>query len=834
MALATLSIDLIAKLASFEADMGKAARIAERRAAEIQKSLDDLKSFAANFVGGMAVGMASAFTVGAVEAFISKTVDAGDELNRLSQITGISVDQLSAWGNVARRNGVDVDDLAEQINELQVRLAETKDSTSGAGAALKALGLDYRELQRMASDDAFRAVAAALSEVEDSGKKTALAMQIGGDEYQKLIPILNDLSSVGVDQASITAEQAAAASHYKDTIAELQDAGETWSQVIVSGMIPALDETARALVDVIAGTGGLTEEAKLLSKEGSISGWARSTVTGLSYVLDAGGVVARAFGVIGKTAAAMVAETIIAVKGVGSAVVSAASGNFGQALSDLRSAYTSTSAAGQAWVDDMGHIFSDQLLGSRLRDRIGEIQDAGSSAAAAGEKAKRTITNLGAAADAAKSAAGKASKSADGRAAEKALAEYEKLITSIRTKTAAQAQELETGEKVSEAQKMALTIMSQLRDGRLKLNDAQKTSVTGYLEELLNTEKLVDVQKSAAAWQQEAATANADAVEQRRSDIDAIAEQIQAQQNANAQIGMSSDQLAEFTRLQREDQAAALDRRAAILGDGDMAGTLRDQAQAMRDLNAQERRGIALMDDYKANASGGVSDGLRDYLDQISDVRSAASQAAGNALQQTEDAMTQFFTTGKLGVRSLIDTMLAEFMRLQVVRPMMASLTSGNGLAGLMSLFGGGSGGYTGAGSTGSGIGNAGAGDYSAWMKNALGGVYGAQAFALGGAFTNSVVSQPTLFKFAQGGAMRNGLMGEAGPEAIMPLIRMGSGHLGVRAVGGGGSVQPIIQQSFTVGEVVTRGQVLEIAQQAAVGAVRGNAAARAAVGRGD
>ncbi len=67
---------------------------------------------------------------------------------------------------------------------------------------------------------------------------------------------------------------------------------------------------------------------------------------------------------------------------------------------------------------------------------------------------------------------------------------------------------------------------------------------------------------------------------------------------------------------------------------------------------------------------------------------------------------------------------------------------------------------------------------------NAKGGVYGAQgvtAFAKGGAFTNQIVDRPTLFPFAKGA----GLMGEAGPEAIMPLRRDGSGRLGVSAAFG-------------------------------------------------
>jgi phage-related minor tail protein len=55
---------------------------------------------------------------------------------------------------------------------------------------------------------------------------------------------------------------------------------------------------------------------------------------------------------------------------------------------------------------------------------------------------------------------------------------------------------------------------------------------------------------------------------------------------------------------------------------------------------------------------------------------------------------------------------------------------------------------------------------------------YGIQKFAMGGAFTNQIVDSPTLFKFAQG----TGMMGEAGPEAIMPLKRDANGNLGVRS----------------------------------------------------
>lgn len=67
----------------------------------------------------------------------------------------------------------------------------------------------------------------------------------------------------------------------------------------------------------------------------------------------------------------------------------------------------------------------------------------------------------------------------------------------------------------------------------------------------------------------------------------------------------------------------------------------------------------------------------------------------------------------------------------------------------------------------------------------------GAQRFAKGSAFTNQIVNRPTPFRFARGA----GLMGEAGPEAIMPLGRDANGRLGVYGAANqnGGGVQYVV-----------------------------------------
>lgn len=74
-------------------------------------------------------------------------------------------------------------------------------------------------------------------------------------------------------------------------------------------------------------------------------------------------------------------------------------------------------------------------------------------------------------------------------------------------------------------------------------------------------------------------------------------------------------------------------------------------------------------------------------------------------------------------------------------------------------------------------------------------------AFAKGAAFEGGnvvpfakggVVSSPTVFPMANG----MGLMGEAGPEAVMPLKRLPSGDLGVQAQGGGVKIEVIDQRT--------------------------------------
>jgi lambda family phage tail tape measure protein len=156
------------------------------------------------------------------------------------------------------------------------------------------------------------------------------------------------------------------------------------------------------------------------------------------------------------------------------------------------------------------------------------------------------------------------------------------------------------------------------------------------------------------------------------------------------------------------------------------------------------------------------------------------SKIVENSFQGMADALADFARTGKLDFKSLVDQMILDLIRFEL-RAQMSSLYSGMG--GLGGLFASAKGWMSAPGSLDFGP--------AAIPVLAKGGVYdtGLQTFAKGGMFTNSVVNEPTLFKFAKG----TGMMGEAGPEAIMPLKRDSNGNLGVRGPSGGGNVDVVV-----------------------------------------
>lgn len=157
------------------------------------------------------------------------------------------------------------------------------------------------------------------------------------------------------------------------------------------------------------------------------------------------------------------------------------------------------------------------------------------------------------------------------------------------------------------------------------------------------------------------------------------------------------------------------------------------------------------------------------------------------------DALIEFTKTGKLNFKGLVDSMIEGLIRYELQQQQIAMYAAAK--PGIMnffgSLFGGARPGIATSPITTSITGDIGTIPSLSNLFAAKGNIFdaGLKTFAQGGMFTNSVVNQPTLFKFAQG----TGLMGEAGPEAIMPLKRDSNGNLGVRSGNSGTSVDVVV-----------------------------------------
>jgi len=210
-----------------------------------------------------------------------------------------------------------------------------------------------------------------------------------------------------------------------------------------------------------------------------------------------------------------------------------------------------------------------------------------------------------------------------------------------------------------------------------------------------------------------------------------------------AEVARGKTELTELEKLNAQVNLLQLDILAATNPAlAEHVRLLRDRAAALDAATAKQKAD-------SESIGAGIQQRLQDYYNSVKDLGGAIGDAVVGGLQGLEDQLTAFVTTGKANFKELATSILSDLARIAIRAAIIQPIVKA--LGGLFPGF-----------------------------QFANGGVFaqnGIQKFAMGG-----VVNRPTIFPFANG----TGLMGEAGPEAIMPLQRGANGKLGVIASGGG------------------------------------------------
>lgn len=350
------------------------------------------------------------------------------------------------------------------------------------------------------------------------------------------------------------------------------------------------------------------------------------------------------------------------------------------------------------------------------------------------------------------------------------------------------AAKLSTTEKMTEAHKQLLAFQQRITDLSGKKLTADEKSVLAHRDEIEQALRGLDIK------QQELQHQNA-LNELKKKTVTLTSqlaeEEVKVRQQhamALATMGMGDQQRGRYEerlKIQQhyQEQLEQLKR------DSKAKGTLdsEEYRQAEQELQASLDRRLAEWADYNAKvdaASGdwtlGASRALDNFMAQGSNVAGMTENIFTSAFNGMADAVGNFATTGKFNFRSFTVSILADLAKME------ARIAASQALGGLlkwgMTAFGAGAGAAAGSGA------NAIQSYGANFSLNAVGGVYNSADLSR---YSGSVVSRPTFFAFAKGA----GVMGEAGPEAILPLRRGADGKLGVVAASGGGGIKMFAPQ---------------------------------------
>ena len=234
-----ITAHFVADFSDFTSKVTDADRALESMSGRAEHAGQATASFggiASTVLGAFGPAVAAAFSVQQIAEFGAQLIADADALVRMSDQTGIGVEQLQRLKAVATESGNTVEQLTGAVSTMQNRLAEgSKDTVAG----LKAIGLTIDELKGKAPDEQFYAIAKGIQAIEDPAERVRVAIEVFGRTGATIMPSLRaDIDGIK-DDTEVMSDR---------SVRKLEELGAAWDRLktrvavaVANMLIPSQD-----------------------------------------------------------------------------------------------------------------------------------------------------------------------------------------------------------------------------------------------------------------------------------------------------------------------------------------------------------------------------------------------------------------------------------------------------------------------------------------------------------------------------------------------------------------------------------------------------------------
>jgi hypothetical protein len=255
----------------------KGLKRTEDQARQTTGAINTVRGAIAEFGRGVAqgIGQEVARAIRQLPQLATQSINLADQLSKMSQKVGVSIESLSTLGYAADRSGVGLEPLQGAMVRLAVNASEAARGTGESRAAFDQLGISVTDNngRLKSADTLLREVAQGISQLGGGVEKTDLAVKLFGRTGAELIPLLDQgaegiaaleerARSLGLE---LDANTGRSAEQFNDLLADLGSLGTGVGNELARQLLPSMTQLVSQFVDASREGDGLKSVATAIA-----------------------------------------------------------------------------------------------------------------------------------------------------------------------------------------------------------------------------------------------------------------------------------------------------------------------------------------------------------------------------------------------------------------------------------------------------------------------------------------------------------------------------------------------------------------------------------------